>query len=461
MAAYEGFPVCVRVPSKCSSRRHNEDAGPVNAALAVLFHGSRCNGRTGRRSPTRRLPKEWGIFELALNGSSKGNPFVDVSFSAKFTQGSKSFDVAGFYDGGGMYRVLLHAHGTGRLAALKHTPISRNWDGKSGQLTATKPTGGNHGPVKVRATYHFGYADGTPYFPFGTTAYAWTSQGDTLEEQTLATLKAAPFNKIRMCVFPKRYTYNANEPVYYPFELQGEGRPPDNKNWDFTHFNPIFFQHLEKRIGQLRDLGIEADLILFHPYDRGAWGFDRMPKEVDDRYLRYLIARLGAYRNIWWSLANEFDFMTTKTDADWARFFQIVHASDPYGHLTSIHNGSRIYNDTLSTVTHASIQNGSAAEDVGRASIYREAYGKPIMLDEVKYEGNIVDRFGSLSAQERCRTASGSARSRCVYVTHGETYMDPLHDVFLVVKGRRTAWAKSGAHRVSAQDRGGRPGGWC
>ena len=28
--------------------------------------------------------------------------------------------------------------------------------------------------------------------------------GDEMEEQTLETLKSAPFNKMRMCVFPKR-----------------------------------------------------------------------------------------------------------------------------------------------------------------------------------------------------------------------------------------------------------------
>jgi hypothetical protein len=39
-------------------------------------------------------------------------------------------------------------------------------------------------------------------------------------------------------------------------------------------------------------LGIEADLILWHPYDR--WGFAEMGAANDDRYLRYAIARLGA-----------------------------------------------------------------------------------------------------------------------------------------------------------------------
>ena len=52
-------------------------------------------------------------------------------------------------------------------------------------------------------------------------------------------------------------------------------------------------------IAQLQALGIEADLILFHPYDH--WGYAQMPPEVDDRYLRYVVARLAAFRNVWWS----------------------------------------------------------------------------------------------------------------------------------------------------------------
>lgn len=32
--------------------------------------------------------------------------------------------------------------------------------------------------MTVRHTYHFGYADGTPYCPVGTTCYAWAHQGD-------------------------------------------------------------------------------------------------------------------------------------------------------------------------------------------------------------------------------------------------------------------------------------------
>jgi hypothetical protein len=153
----------------------------------------------------------------------------------------------------------------------------------------------------VHKTFHFAYADGAPYFQVGTTCYAWTHQAEELQEQTLKTLAAAPFNKMRMCVFPKSYTYNKNDPVNYPFARGGEGK------FDLSRFDPANWRNLERRIGDLRKLGIEADIILFHPYDR--WGFAEMDDATDDFYLRYAVARLAAYRNVWWSLANEYDFM--------------------------------------------------------------------------------------------------------------------------------------------------------
>jgi len=94
-------------------------------------------------------------------------------------------------------------------------------DGVMGEFTCVEPSAGNHGPVGVRNTYHFAYADGTPYFPVGTTCYAWVHQGTAIEEQTLATLTHAPFNKLHMCVFPKHYTYNENDPELHPFERTG------------------------------------------------------------------------------------------------------------------------------------------------------------------------------------------------------------------------------------------------
>jgi hypothetical protein len=359
--------------------------------------------------------EKWGLYEIALTGPTNGNPFVDARFAARFTQSGTIVQVNGFYDGAGTYRVRFMPGKTGNWTYQTLSNV-RELDGVTGAFDVVAPGPDNHGPVAVAHTFHFAYADGHPYKELGTTCYAWALQSPELEERTLATLATAPFNKLRMCIFPKYYDWNTNEPPRYPYV----GTP--TTNWDFTRFNPAYFQHLERRILDLQHLGIEADLILFHPYDGGHWGFDRMPAAADDRYLRYVTARFAAYRNVWWSLANEWDYMKEKKESDFVRFGKIVAANDPYHHLLSIHNAALMFNDTLPFITHASIQNGSAVEDAGRAELFRDVYRKPVIFDEVKYEGDIPRRWGNLSPEEMVfRFWEGTVAG--TYVGHGETYL--------------------------------------
>lgn len=363
--------------------------------------------------------EQWGTFELSLRGPTSGNPFIDVTVSAEFRMKNRTVAADGFYDGDGVYRIRFMPDVPGTWTYRTHSNRPE-LDDRAGQLIATAPRAGNHGPVRVSHTYHFAYADGTPYVVIGTTSYAWAHQGNPLEERTLETLRSAPFNKMRMCVFPKDYVYNKNEPEFYPFPRVA-GRN------DFTRFEPKFFQHLEKRVKELMNLGIEADLILFHPYDR--WGYKVMGAEVDDRYLRYVVARLAAYRNVWWSIANEFDFIKEKSMPDWDRYFRIVQESDPYQHLRSIHNGTIIYDHSKPWVTHASIQHS----DFERTRGWLEAYRKPVVFDECQYEGNIPRRWGNISAREMVRRF-WLAATNGAYGGHGETYLDP-NDVLWWSKG--------------------------
>jgi hypothetical protein len=381
--------------------------------------------------------ERWGIFEISLQGPADGNPFSDVWLKASFSHGNKMVNVEGFYDGDGTYKIRFMPGETGEWKYKTSSNIGA-LSGKAGTFTCMPPEAHNHGPVKVSDTYHFKYADSTPYYPFGTTAYAWQHQGKELQQQTLKTLAASPFNKIRMCVFPKRYAYVEDEPELYPFEIQkGNVKPKDSAiaAWDFTRFNPAFFRHLEERLSDLMKLGIEADLIIFHPYDKGHWGFDRMDRETDLRYIRYLVARVGAYRNVWWSLANEYDYMKEKPREAWNVFTQEVVKADPYRHLCSIHNGSEYFDNWNPLFTHVSIQNGSAVEDFGRAILLRDAYRKPVVYDEVCYEGNLPQRWGNLSGEEMVH-AFWQGIIAGTYVTHGESYRSPGDTIFWAEGGR-------------------------
>jgi hypothetical protein len=378
----------------------------------------------------------WATYELTLAGPSEGNPFADVELRAVFRQGERQVQVNGFYDGEGNYRLRFLPDSTGTWSYQTSSNVAA-LDGTSGSVDVGPAQPGHHGPVRVSNRHHFRYADGTRYINIGTTAYVWNLQGDAREEETLATLAAAPFTKIRMCVFPKHYRYNQNEPERYPFPLLKQGSSAwdgsfngGDGGWefDFTRFQPDYFRHLEKRINQLAELGIEADLIIFHPYDR--WGFSSMTAEQDDFYLRYLTARLAAVPNVWWSMANEYDFMRTKTLADWDRFIGIVHDNDPFGHLLGIHNGFAFYDQTDPRITHASIQRSTASN----SATWREKYGKPVSIDECCYEGDIGELWGNISGEKLVRrfwdgTVNGG------YVTHGETFYNDAETLW---------WAKGG-----------------
>lgn len=379
--------------------------------------------------------EKWGVFEAAFDGPSGGNPYLDVAFDAVFSQNSREIRVPGFYDGNGVYRVRFMPDNEGEWS-FKTRSKTPALDGKTDFFTATKPAAGNHGPVRVRNKFHFAYADGKPFLSFGTTCYAWTHQPLAMQAQTLSTLEKARFNKIRMGVFPKDYPYNVNEPLYPCFEKGADGKE------DFDRPNPVLFRHFEQQVAALCKLGIEADIIMFHPYDR--WGYADMSAEQDFRYVAYLAARLAAYRNVWWALANEYDFLLdTKPVSQWDRYFHILEENDPYGHLKSIHNGDPTMNfdHRKPWVTHTCIQNW----DVKRTQEWRDAYGKPVVNDEPEYEGNIIQSWGNLTAQELVHRFWITA-TRGGYAGHGETYSHP-EDLIWWAKGgelRGEAWKRIG-----------------
>lgn len=383
------------------------------AASPVIF---------AKENTVRQQIERWGTFELSLNGPQNGTPFIDVQLTARFECNGRVVEAGGFYDGDGTYRIRFMPDAIGEW---KYTTKSNcdQFNGKTGQFICIKSSTDNHGPVRIRDTHHFAYADGTAYFPFGTTSYSWCHQDPALQQQTLATLKSSPFNKLRMAVFPLNFRYTKNEPPYYPFERTSDGK------WDFTRFNPVFFRNIEQRVLDLQKLGIEADIILFHPYDYDRWGFSEMDSATDERYLRYVIARFAAYRNVWWSVANEFDMLKNKNMTDWDKFFQIINSIDPYQHLRSIHNAEIFYDYAKPSVTHVTIQ----SPDLTQAQQLREKYKKPVIFDECQYEGNIDDVWGNLSPQELVHRFWFGVTQGC-YVGHSEAYLHP-QDIMWWSKG--------------------------
>lgn len=358
---------------------------------------------------------QYEMFELALQGPAPADRWADIQLNGIFThEDGTSTAVKGFYAGGGTYKVrfLPEKAGVWRYTVLGCVSVS-------GSALCEPVSSG--GPVRARGT-GFYRADGACFHPFGTTVYALIHQSAALIAQTMETLKNAPFNKVRMCVFPKHYTFNANEPELYPFEKTPDG------DWDVSRPSFAFWDHLENCLRQLGEMGIEADLILFHPYDR--WGFAKLTQEENLLYLDYLLRRLAAFPNVWWSLANEYDVcLAYKSIQDWEDIEQFVASHDPFGHPLSNHNIAYFWDAARPNISHASLQTKRIAE-VPR---FIQRYGKPVIVDECCYEGDIMDPWGAISGREMTYrfwqvVCSGG------YCTHGETFYDE-NDVLWWAKG--------------------------
>src|SRR6188768_235741 len=80
-------------------------------AFALCVHAQQPKGvesatpTTSTKSVRDESHEQWGHLEVSLPGPTSGNPFIDVQLTATFQQGSDRYEVNGFYDGEGIYRV--------------------------------------------------------------------------------------------------------------------------------------------------------------------------------------------------------------------------------------------------------------------------------------------------------------------------------------------------------------------
>ena len=403
--------------------------------------------------------RQYETFELSFEAPAPTGSHVEVDFYATFTWvkgdigGQSNIEtnippcrcsktMKGFYAGNNCYKVRFLPMEPG-IYEWQTNGIIR----EKGWAECLPADRSKHGPLKACGT-HFYHADGTLFQPFGTTVYALAHQSGELIETTMETLENSPFNKVRFCMFPKHYDFNHNEPDYYPFEQEGrqtEKTELTDQNphilvstdeaagqfteqhghhdhcdghcgiWDVHHPVFAFWDAFETLIKRMDDYGMQADLILFHPYDR--WGFSKMGYEKNMVYLEYLVRRFGSFPNVWWSLANEYDLMEHISVKDFEEFSVFLHDNEPFPHLLSNHNCFGYWDFTRPEVTHCCIQDINVSEV---PELIRQ-YGKPIVFDECRYEGNIAHNWGNISAREMLHRF-WTAGVYGGYCTHGETY---------------------------------------
>lgn len=370
---------------------------------------------------TNEPVQRWGVYELTLPGPVQGNPMLDVELTAEFRLGGRVVEVDGFYDGVGEYRVRFSPDVVGTWSCFTRSNRDEMY-GHAHSFVCEDADALNHGPIIINGKHHFLYADGAPYYPVTTTCYTWAHQNDATVRRTLGELRDGPFNRVRMFVLPRDGEHNAGEPPHYPFELIDRPVGDEDKpwQWNWPRLEPAFFRNLEWRVEQLGEMGIEAELVLFHPHDR--WGFTQMPLETRDRFLRYLVARLSAYRNVWWCLCEDADAMPDWSAADWEYVAEVLQQCDVHGRLRTLCGESRPYEHQRPWATHASVRYIHAPRHDELLEWRRQAI-RPLLIDDAGFEGDAPDDHGSLSSEElvhRCWQAVVAG----AYPGHGEMLDD-------------------------------------
>ena len=155
------------------------------------------------------------------------------------------------------------------------------------------------------------------------------------------------------------------------------------------------------------------------------------PADVRPLHLRYIVASLSAYRNVWWSMANEFDHLKTKTMSDWDRYFQIVQKSDPYDHLRSVHNGYVLYDYTKPWVSPppAPSRTPPPPANPTNPNSKREqmAQSRRSSTDELNYEGTETPQMGPTQARKNAPPHLARRRQRHLRRTRRMLNRPPRH----------------------------------
>jgi hypothetical protein len=219
-------------------------------------------------------------------------------------------------------------------------------------FTCTPAT--TRGPIRRHGT-SLRRSDGTPYHPLTTTWFGldgnWSEAGRALA--------ASPFNRVRLRAHQDSLT------------------------------------HLDTQIQDLLAIEIAAEILI---------------PPSDQSFVRELVNRLAAYRNVTWCL---------EATSDVRALAELIAEQDSSQHLISVHAAPTAVDPGTPWLTHLSVP----LENLRAVSALRRDYCKPVLVDACGYEGNGTTPDTSLTPQELLtRIWEGTVRG--AHVTHGEWYVD-------------------------------------
>ena len=293
---------------------------------------------------------------IRLDRPPAKNPFREIFVAGRLskTDKTRAISVDGFCDSadGDVYRVRFMPSDPG-----DYTYSVTYWQDNlqrehNGTFKAVHT--GRRGVLRADPAYpwHFIWGGtGEHYYLNGTTAFLLMGWDDeSVIRESIHRLHDLGVNRIRVLLYG-RTDHFWSEPI-----KPGSGfrahlnpwvaeRPDDVKypGFDYTRFDPSYWQKFERMLKYARDMDMIISVIF-------AWNDTRVYpaawSEYERRYIRYAVARLGAYSNVTWDLGDDLDGF--RDDAWTHDTGMLLDKLDAYHHLATSHPVDNRHQDRAS-----------------------------------------------------------------------------------------------------------------
>jgi hypothetical protein len=321
-----------------------------------------------------------------ISGARAFNPFTGAMVRGTFetADGSKRWKIDGFCDAedGSIHRVRFMPSAPGNYRfSVEYRQGLWSWTSTG---TFRVNDRGRKGPIRIdpKNQWHFVWeGTGEHYFFNGTTAYwlmGWND--DRVIESSIERLHRLKVNRVRVTIAGRTDLF-FGEPVMpgddwspyltpwpssstiryihylgragqrYGFGLAGPvlsalaelGWPRDDvyhPGFDYSKLEVSYWQKFERALRFARERNIIFSLVL----DMSTSKVHPLAGSADEhRFIRYAVARFGAFSNITWDLGDDFD---SYRDDQWARSAGIlIKELDPYKHLATSHPKDNVHQD--------------------------------------------------------------------------------------------------------------------
>ncbi len=335
-----------------------------------------------------RIPL-YGVFELKFKGpfqTAADRPAKDIEFFTQWEHEDKQecYKIYGFWDGDGrggnkgdVFKVRFSPTRVGRWH-LVNTHSNIPLLNHQSEKTVVNCIPSKHPGFWIPSGRWFKRSNGTFKYFHGNTHYDFLSLLSTREILSDIRKNARYYAKLRFCLMSFRQE-NKRPPLTFLTDAEAE---TSDREIHSDRPNPEFFyRKVDPAIQESYRRDLICDLILGGSID------DQTPDHL--AYLKYVVARYGAYPNVWITVGQEWDEQR-KPDHQ-KQVGEQMHKLLAYPTPLSTHP-VRQWEPALNGGwnTHAIIQMrakkiGEAARDIINTT--RSANHKPCVNDEIGYQG--------------------------------------------------------------------------